>query len=27
LPIEQQIALEDENNRKGLEYARNVLGL
>jgi sugar phosphate isomerase/epimerase len=27
MPIEQQIALEDENNRKGLEYAREKLGL
>ncbi len=27
MPIEKQIALEDENNRKGLDYARDVLGI
>ena len=27
MPIEQQIALEDENNRAGLAYARDTLGL
>ncbi len=27
LPVEEQLRLEDENNRKGLAYARDVLGL